>query len=84
MKKKIPMILLLSLLAPLSSCDALKNVEITAGEFPKGGKEITYLQLKEALDDTEIEEKIIPNGVKTSLTSDTISFYHMKDFNHFF
>ena len=72
MKKKISLIILLALLLPLTSCNSLENVEIVAGEFPKGGKEISYEQLKIELATNDIDA-LLPNAMVMEINANKIS-----------
>lgn len=72
MKKNISLIILLALLLPLTSCNSLENVEIVAGEFPKGGKEISYEQLKIELATNDIDA-LLPNAMVMEINANKIS-----------
>lgn len=71
MKRNFSMLLLLTMLLPLTSCNSLEGKEIVAGEFPKGGKEVSYQEVKETLDAQENETEL-PNAFRMNFSSDSI------------
>lgn len=73
MKRKFSMLLLLTMLLPLTSCNSLEGKEIEAGEMPRGGKEVTYQEVKQAMEEKE-NEQTLPNALRLSMSSDSIKY----------